>query len=790
MPMPGSPNNVTTLQAAAVVDVAEKTAKLGYFIFDPKRRKTKYASDGLKHITNRVYGGRDEVSVEDLFARVHPDDQAVVVKRVLATIENGAPLEIEFRVICNDGEILYLWMTNSQITDPDEGVIRVGIVQDLTERREREIKLRENVALKRAIIDSALDAVVIVNANGEIIDFNPTAETIFGYRKTEVIGKTLAETIIPDHHRADRTPASNAERPSGSPAAIGERVEIKALRKNGEEFPAELAMQEIHVADSVLFTATIRDISDRRAAEKLRTLHEEQLKQAKIDAEAANKAKSDFLAAMSHEIRTPLNGVLGVLTLLADTNLSDAQRQLLNTAYGSGQNLFTLISDILDISKIEAGKMEHECVDFHPVAVAEEAVGLIESAVREKGLSISIESSPDLRAIRGGQAHVRQILSNLVSNAAKFTAAGSITIRVALADMRLRYEVVDTGIGIPKDNQTRLFQKFTQLDPSNRRRYGGTGLGLSISKELAELLDGDIGCVSAEGKGSTFWFEVPVQEAAECATTSSTEDYSGADIKINARLLLAEDSNTNALVAGSFLRSAGARVDIASNGLEVLDATAARKYDLIVMDLSMPEMDGLEASETLRARGGWEAEVPILALTANASNEDREKCLRAGMNDYLTKPVEKPRLLKAVAKLLNKKPQDTAQPKHPQQTHESEEQETVFDATLIKETFGDVPGLCFEVLTAFQEELRERLTTAKQASETVDMEVLERMGHALKGAGANVHAAPISETGRTLETAAHAGDVERVKAALSKLNHLADLADEELQSLPFDRSAS
>jgi len=473
----------STRQAAAVVNMAEKAAKIGYFTFDPHTRRTRFVSEGLKHIANRVYDGRDEVSIEELFARVHEDDRKRVMRRVLSTIEKGDALDIEYRVICDDGQTLHLWMTNAAIDDPEEGIVRVGIVQDLTDRRERETHLQENVALKKAIIEAALDAVVIIDEHGNICDFNPTAEKTFGYKKAEVVGKTLSKTIVPERYRKAHEDGLERYLRDGDPHVIGNRIEIEAVRRNGEEFPIELTIKQINVGKRLLFTSNIRDISDRRAVEKDRARHEAELEQAKVEAEAANKAKSEFLAAMSHEIRTPLNGVLGVLTILGDTTLTNEQRQLLETAYRSGQNLFTLISDVLDISKIEAGKMEHEFVDFAPLSVAQETASLIEETIQKKGLRISIDALTDLPIVRSDQAQIRQILVNLVSNAAKFTHVGSIQIRVSLNDTRLRYEVEDTGIGISKEDQPRLFKKSSQVDPSKRRRYGGTGFGLSICKE-------------------------------------------------------------------------------------------------------------------------------------------------------------------------------------------------------------------------------------------------------------------------------------------------------------------
>jgi len=787
--MPAARNIQSISQAAAVVDIAEQAARLGYFVFDPSERRTRYASPGLKHITTRVYGGRDDVSIEELFASVHPDDRLTVMSSVLSTIEKGDPLDIEFRVVCKDGEVRHLWMTNAEILDPEEGPMRVGIVQDLSEHRNRETSLQENIALKRAVIDAAMDGVVIIDMDGLICDFNPTAEEMFGYSKDEIVGKPLAETIVPERYReAHRTGMARYMR-ERTPHVIGKRIEIEALKKNGEELPVELAIKQINVGDRLLFTANIRDISNRRAAEFERERHATEMEQAKEAAEAANVAKSEFLAAMSHEIRTPLNGVLGVLTLLGDTPLSDEQHQLLNTAYGSGQNLLTLISDVLDLSKIEAGRMDQEFVDFSPRAVAEEATALIEAIVKRKGLAIAIEAPDNIPNVRSDQAQIRQVLSNLVSNAAKFTDAGSVTIRVSLNDNMLRYEVEDTGVGIPKEHRSRLFEKFSQVDHSNRRRFGGTGLGLSICKELMRLLKGRIDFRSAPGGGSIFWFEVPVTQAENAIAERAPSASSLSGLKIDARILLAEDSYTNALVAGSFLRGAGARVDIASNGLEVVTAATNRHYDLIVMDVSMPEMDGIEATEVLRARVGWTASVPIIALTANASHEDKARCLKAGMDRFLTKPVERATLLSAAHEMLHERGEHAPQPAAPYETHQHDTS-NVFDADAIRNTYQDVPELFPQIIRAFQTELSDRLDAAALAYRKKDLGLLASTGHAMKGAAANVCAYPISRAGETLETVAGAGDLNAASDALSALKRLAAAARTEIPHLPFMKEAS
>ena len=774
-------NTPRIMQSAAVVDMAERAARLGYFIFDPKKMKTLQASAGVAHIVQEVYGGSDEVAIEQLFASVHEDDRSRVKEAVFNTVRSGAPLSIEFRVIAANKRVFHLTLNNTEILDEDGKKLRVGIIQDITAQRERELELSENNALRQAITDAALDAIIITDSDGNIQDFNPNAELLFGFAKLEVLGRSISDTIIPERHRANHEAGMRRYLEHGTVRVIGKRVEIEAIKRGGEEFPVELTVLPIRAGGRLLFTANIRDITERRNAE-------DELKRAKEAAESANIAKSDFLAAMSHEIRTPLNGVLGVLTLLSDTKLDEDQQRLLKTAYASGQNLFTLISDVLDLSKIEAGRMDHEFVDFNPVTVAHEAVELAEATAAKKNISIHLEIAPGISAANSDLSQIRQILTNLISNAVKFTEQGSVVVGLALKEERLRFEVKDSGIGISSEDQTKLFQRFVQVDHSKSRRYGGTGLGLAICRELVVRLGGDIGVESEVGRGSLFWFEVPFTPASRPVKDTRSGFDLPDDVSIDARILLAEDSQTNAMVASGFLQAAGARVDLATNGIEVLDATDRHHYDLIVMDVSMPEMDGIEATKALRAKGGWTKSVPILALTANASRDDKRRCIEAGMDEFLTKPIERVKLLMGVSKLLADR-HDA--PKMP----EALEEETrttlpVFDQNAIRNAFAELPDLFARIIEYFELELEERIERAEAALAVGDTETAGKEGHGIKGAAANVHSSIISSAGKTLEEAGVENDVEKAEVALDMIRQLTLQAKTEIPQLPFVKRAS
>ena len=407
-----------------------------------------------------------------------------------------------------------------------------------------------------------------------------------------------------------------------------------------------------------LLRETSRESAER--SHKLSALAE-QLGHARIEALAASKAKSEFLATMSHEIRTPLNGVLGVAQLLMSTELNAEQSEFVRVINDSGQILLRLLNDVLDLSKIEAGKMDLDIQVFDPHRMAADARTLWQARAREKaiGFSIEVQAGKDDR-FEGDPVRLKQVLFNLVSNAIKFTETGSVDVEMgfhAIGRRRhvMRVEVRDTGCGVPEAARPKLFSAFTQADAETTRAHGGTGLGLTICKRLVELMGGTIGFRTTAGAGSTFWFEVPLKrEIAEPAPVTGTQEPVQALASAGGtRILVAEDIAVNRAVARGFLNLRGYEADFVENGAAALEAVRVQHYDLVLMDMEMPVMDGLQATAAIRALPGPAGQVPIVALTANALSSALTRCREAGMNDVVTKPINQAELFGAIDACLN-----------------------------------------------------------------------------------------------------------------------------------------
>jgi PAS domain S-box-containing protein len=624
-----------------------------------------------------------------------------------------------------------------------------------------------------ASVAAAPTGVVIADPNlpdCPIVFANPAFHRITGFAPEEVIGRNCRFLQGAGTSQADLQAIRRA-------IAEARPVDIRLVnyRRDGSRFVNELHISPVHDAAGKLlyFFGIQHDVTDRVRAE-------EAARRAARAAERANAEKSDFLAFVSHEVRTPLNGVLGTLSLLLDTPLDAEQRAYAETARRSGETLLWTVNELLDLSRIEAGKLELEELAFDPAAPVREVLALQAAAAADKGLKLSASVDAALPArIMGDPRRLRQVMLNLVDNAVKFTACGAVELRLGRDDGRMTVEVRDSGAGIPPALRRRLFRRFQQADAATARRHGGSGLGLMICRRLVALMGGQIGVESEPGRGSVFRFDLPLRPAPDGAPDAAPEAAPATPAEHPARrlagdapfarLLLAEDSEASQLVAAAILRKAGYEVDLVRDGQGAVEAAAANAYDAILMDVRMPGLDGVEATRRIRALEGPAGRVRILALTASAMPGAIQRCLAAGMDGHLAKPVDRAGLLGAVAALL------AATPRRPRAAAPAAEPGPAH-ALLVRETLEELraavgPGRLPDLVGVFAAETLARL---RRLSEDPPLPAIEGEAHALQSAAGTFGAAALREAATALERAAAAGDAAGVAAVVGELPRLVD----------------
>ncbi|HEY0837558.1 MAG TPA: PAS domain S-box protein, partial [Azospirillum sp.] len=600
----------------------------------------------------------EEVTVGRFAAVEHPDDHQRLVASVRASAETLSPWREEYRSLRPDGEVRWLSATARPYRRANGDVVWDGILVDVTERKREEEQLREaketaerasrlNARFAKAI-EATGTAVVITDArraDHPIVFVNPAFTAITGYAAPEALGRS--DLML---HGADTDPAAATTileaREGGRPVWI----EMLCYRKDGRPFWAKLNASPVHGANGHLeaFVTVIDDVTARKEDERA-------LVQARIEAEEANRAKDDFLASMSHEIRTPMNGVVGFAELLLGTDLDDGQRRYAAYVRDAGRALLTLINDILDVSRIEAGALELQSVDFSVRELAAGCEAVVRADAAAKGLDLAVTVAPEVpERLRGDPDRLRQVVLNLLGNAVKFTDHGSVLLAITRGEdgaegPRLMVRVTDTGIGIPEARQAQLFHRFTQFD----RTRGGTGLGLAISRRIVERMGGTIGAQSRPGIGSTFWFSVVLAAARDAVPDAATPDGGHRA----ARILVAEDLAMNRELAVALLSNAGHAVDAVENGRAAVDAVTGGAYDLVLMDVQMPVMDGLDATRAIRALPPPVGSIPILAMSAGALPPEVARCRSAGMDGHVAKPIERGQLLDAIDHALRDRAQ-------------------------------------------------------------------------------------------------------------------------------------
>jgi PAS domain S-box-containing protein len=609
-------------------------------------------------------------------------------------------------------------------------------------RREREKS--QAMARMKTVIGTSLDGVVVCDLDGKILEFSPAAEDIFGYCEAAVLGREIASVIVPDHLRAAHDAGMKRTRMGGEKKVVGKgRVKLEALHQDGHTFPVEIAIQIATTDEDEILVAFVRDISGRVAAEAA-------LVMARDKALASEKMKTEFLSTMSHEIRTPLNGLLGSMTLLRDTDLTTNQDRYVSYMETSGRLLLSHVSNVLDITSYDVGKLN---TYIEPVNISELMQDIVDSQSSTAGNNETTLvwgwSGPKIDWIFSDHDRLQHVMMNLVGNAVKFTRRGKVSViieNVGNADgARLLISITDTGQGIPEDLAQRVFDDFSKGNTAYDRDVGGTGLGLSIAKRFVTALCGKIGVRSIVDEGSTFWVELPIREAEapKVVPVQINELRPSRPLKV----LLVEDNEINRIVAREMLLADGHTVVEAHDGFEGVEMSKTEEFDIILIDISMPFMDGRAATRMIRADGGASANTAIFALTANAMIEEQEEFFKDGMDGILTKPLSR----KALRGVLNKtrRPADDDNAILINYSHSAETREALGEEMFVK------------LRLRFVNEV-DNLIAWLGADESHDILEVASRSHKVAGAAAVFGAERLRETLNGIEASAKRGESQNI----------------------------
>lgn len=595
---------------------------------------------------------------------------------------------------------------------------------DITARKQAELAVRESEQRFRNVVQHSSDIISVVALDGTIIFESPAMERILGHHAASLVGQSCFEHFHRDDHAAIRAAFRSLD-------TLGKEVSVsyRVRHKDGHFVPMQSLGTRIESGQGeAQFLVNSRDITNQQR-------EEQQLRGAKQKAEDATAAKASFLAHMSHEIRTPLNAVIGLTTLLLDSALDAEQRDNVETIRVSGDALLHIINDVLDFSKLESERFELDLKPFALRSYLEQAIAITSVAAKRKRLALYTRIDEDIpTSLVGDAPRMRQVLLNLLSNAVKFTNAGEIVVAVSrCSDDRLRFAVTDTGVGLSAESRARLFQPFTQADASIAGQYGGTGLGLAISKRLIELMGGEMGVTSTVGLGTTFYFDIPATAVCELAERPVVAAQRQPQ---HQRVLLVDDNPINLKVGRKTLEKLGCSIICANGGVEALAALGLGEFDLVLLDLHMPEMDGAETARHMRRQHGVRTP-KIVALTASVTAEEKQKCVEAGMQGFLTKPLQ----TDALEKVLDETPPaqiltEPIPPAHTPPARETVAQDEAFDVSQLQkilELSEDDDDVAGEVITSFLSAAPSSVSAMGAAISARDAKQLRLSAHTLRG---------------------------------------------------------
>jgi len=577
------------------------------------------------------------------FTHYHPDDTGVIARGWKVASTSDTPVRSRYRIFRADGEMRHL-LSKARRMPPNSRGERwiLGLDTDVTDLLVDEALLVSERAL-RFVAENTKDLILRISPKGEVEFASNAAMSLLGYTPEDLVGRNVEDLVNLEDRlaTAERIRLAIAERKR----SMGTTLDYRVRRADGAEIWLEGSPRPVYDGDGKYlgYVDVVRDVSRRKELEA-------EAAEARRSAEAAAKAKSDFLANMSHELRTPLTSILGFGRLIGrNGGLSAEDQRHVDLIQAAGQSLLTVVNDILDFSKLEAGGLT---LDSQPIDVGDlvgSVVAMLSEQARGKSIDLRLHGD-DAVIVLGDPSRLRQILINLVSNAVKFTDHGAVDVEFRVSAMggdavRLTFSVTDTGIGIPLDQQSRIFSRFTQVDSTGARRFGGTGLGLAICQKLVDLMDGEIGVESDGRTGSRFWFQV-VLPSAEALSTDRSEAAGDFDLGANLKILVAEDHPANRALLGVLLE--GTDVTFAENGEEAVQLCERANFDIVLMDMQMPILDGLGATRAIRSLPSPHAHVPVVALTANVLPDQILACRAAGMDGHVAKPIDALALYEAI----------------------------------------------------------------------------------------------------------------------------------------------